>query len=196
MKRLMAVCALLVATFTTAYPLAAQDQTSEEKPGKAIEPKSSSKGEVKYFRLDFIMKELDGSNVVNSRAYSISIAADPNGDPNFTRSIQTGISLPVQPNVGQMSYVNIGTNIGCRHVHMAGSELAMIVAADTTSLLLSGPPQDISTGVQHVPASDQNRWSSDVVLPIGKTTVLFSSDDVASKRTMQLSVTATPIRVE
>jgi hypothetical protein len=37
----------------------------------------------------------------------------------------------------------------------------------------------------------QTKWSSNVIVPIGKPTVIFSSDDATTKGQMQLELTAT-----
>jgi len=50
-----------------------------------------------------------------------------------------------------------------------------------------------SAGTQLPPTIRQNRWSSSVVVPLSKPTVIFSSDDLTSKRQFQLELTATLI---
>jgi hypothetical protein len=37
----------------------------------------------------------------------------------------------------------------------------------------------------------QNKWEAVVLIPIGKSTVVFSSDDLDNKGSMQMLVTAT-----
>jgi hypothetical protein len=39
----------------------------------------------------------------------------------------------------------------------------------------------------------QNRWNSDVVVPLKKSTLLFSSENVDAKSQMQVEVIASPI---
>jgi hypothetical protein len=43
------------------------------------------------------------------------------------------------------------------------------------------------------PVIRQNRWSSNVVVPLKKPTLIFASDDATSKRQMQLELTAAPV---
>ncbi len=43
------------------------------------------------------------------------------------------------------------------------------------------------------PVIRQNVWDSTVLVPIGKPTVVFSSDDLDSKGKMQVEVTATRV---
>jgi hypothetical protein len=64
-------------------------------------------------------------------------------------------------------------------------DVALSVSAEMSSVPEGGNPG--------LPVVRQNKWSSYVVVPIKKPTVIFSSDDATSKRTMQLELTATPI---
>ena len=40
----------------------------------------------------------------------------------------------------------------------------------------------------------QTKWGANVLAPLGKPTVIFSSDDLTTKGQTQLEVTATPIK--
>jgi hypothetical protein len=57
----------------------------------------------------------------------------------------------------------------------------------------------IATGSENSPSNllppviRQNRWSSSVIVPLGKPTTIYSSDDITSKRKVQIELTATPI---
>ncbi|MGA2739770.1 MAG: hypothetical protein ABSG65_20305 [Bryobacteraceae bacterium] len=88
-----------------------------------------------YFHLDFVVKELDGGNVVSAR------------------------------------HIDAGVNIDCRSTREIQGDLALSVTAE------------ISTTVTLVkqPLIRQTKWSSNVVVPIGSPTVIFSSDDVTGK---------------
>jgi hypothetical protein len=44
------------------------------------------------------------------------------------------------------------------------------------------------------PVIRQVKWNAPVIVPLGKPTVIFSSDDPSSKRQMQLELTARPIK--
>jgi hypothetical protein len=63
----------------------------------------------------------------------------------------------------------------------------MLVSADLSTVQPSEAPNT-------PPIIRQNRWGSHVLVPLKKPTVIFSSDDLTTKRQMQLEVTATPIR--
>jgi len=135
----------------------------------------------KFYKLDFVMKEVEAGKVLNSRSYSVIIS----GRESDRASIRTGSKVPF--NSGNMvQYADIGVNIDCIHVHELGDNLTMQVEAD-----LSNIPQE-QPG--NPPVVRQDKWNSMVIVPLRKPTTLFSSDDPASRQQVQLELTATPIR--
>jgi hypothetical protein len=81
----------------------------------------------------------------------------------------------------------VGVNIDFRAIREVQRDLALSVSAEISSI-----PSE-SGEVKPNPIVRQNKWDSSVVVPLKKPTLIFSSDDVSSKRTMQLELTATPI---
>ncbi len=147
--------------------------------------------ESKFYRMDFTAKELEGGKVSNSRSYSMLVS-------NTTRgSLRVGSRLPIQMGgqVGGMvttniQYYDLGVNIDCKLIREMGNQLALELSTEISSVAQS----DASNSSNLPPVVRQNKWSSNVVVPIGKATVIFSSDDPGSKRTMQIEVTATPLK--
>lgn len=139
----------------------------------------------KFYKLDFVVKEMEGPKVVNARAYSTIVSTAKSSPPT---SIRTGsrVPVPTAPGSAQFNYVEVGVNIDCRSVEEVASELSLLVTADINSTLQE------STAV--TPVLRSNKWTSMVIVPIGKPIVVFSSDDVTAKRQMQLELTATPIK--
>lgn len=134
-----------------------------------------------YYRLDFVVKELDGGKTVNSRAYSTTISAERGG----RTAIRTGSRVPMPGKEGSINYMEVGISIDCGPSKLLGSDFAVNITADISSLA-----EPSSTP----PVIRNNRWSGDVIVPLRKATVVFASDDVTSKRQMQLELTATPIK--
>jgi hypothetical protein len=134
-----------------------------------------------YYRLDFVVRELEGGKVVNSRSYSMSIST---GRGAQNASIRTGTRVPVPGKDGSTSYIELGINFDCRSAKVIGADLALYVSADITSVA------EPSTAP---PVIRSNRWGGDVIVPLRKPAILFSSDDAMSKRQMQLELIATPI---
>jgi hypothetical protein len=140
----------------------------------------------KFYHLDFIVKEVDGAKVINSRSYSTMISTGHSNE-----SIRTGNKVPYQSGVGpnNYQYFDVGVNIDCREAREVENQLALTVGAEVSSL---APGQTSVSGP--LPLVRQNRWNADVILPLRKPTVIFSSDDPTSTHKMQVEVTATPIR--
>ena len=88
----------------------------------------------------------------------------------------------------EYTFLDLGVGIDCRAVKEVAGQLSLYVLADISSALQEPTP---SSGLP--PTVRQNKWSSTVLVPFKKPTVVFSSDDIASKRQMQLELTATPI---
>jgi hypothetical protein len=164
---------MLVATLAAGVLLAQVDKTATP----AAEPE--------YFRLNFVVKEIQDGKTVNARNYSTLMAA---GEKDRA-SIRAGTKLPVQTGVQQFQYIDVGVNLDCNALRRLQNRLAMNLSVELSTVV---PPQDKGTPSQ--PQIRSNRWNSPVVVPIGRPTVLFSSDDLASTRTLQLELTATPVK--
>lgn len=146
----------------------------------------------KFYKLDFTVKEVEGGKVLNARTYSVMVSAERDGGATSCL-IRTGSKVPtVTGGSGvnsQFTYIDVGVNIDCRGgVKEVPGGLSLGVNADISSAL-----QEPATSANLPPIIRQNRWSSNVLVPLKKPTVIFSSDDVASKHQMQLELTATPI---
>lgn len=142
----------------------------------------------KFYKLDFVVKEVEGVKVLNARAYSTTIAADTKD----YASIRAGsrVAFPAgMPGGGksQFTFMEIGVNIDCRSVREVQRGLSLSLTAGISSVP-SEPAPDSGP-----PTLRQNKWTGSTVVPLKKPTLVFSSDDLMSKRQMQLEVTATPI---
>lgn len=181
---------VLVAALTAASCFA---QSEPAKAAPAAEPK--------FFRLDFVVKELDAGKVINSRGYAMTVSTGrqpgTSAMPGSTERSQIRMggrlpvpkSLPIGGGVAvsgtEFNFFEVGTNIDAYNAREVDSQLALNVTADVTSV--------ITEPDTHQPVTRQLRWSSPVIVPVRKPTVIFSSDDPTSRRQMQLELTATPI---
>ncbi len=152
----------------------------------------------RYYHLVFVVKELEAGKVINSRDYSMSIGTVENyGVNSFTRSIRTGTRIPVEYETGKITYVDVGVNIDCKNVIDLGSSLGMDVSTDISSIQNNSAFDHSRTQTpmtSNNPMIQQNKWNSQVSVVLGKPTVLFASDEVTSKRTLELELTATEIK--
>ncbi len=136
----------------------------------------------KFYKLEFVVKEVEGAKVLNSRAFSTVTQADTPGVNAMVGSIRTGSKVP-----SGGGYIDIGVNIDARTLkELPGGDLSLFLNVDLSSVAAEG-------GMPDKPVIRQNRWSSSVVVPVKKPTVIFASDDATSKHQLQLELTATPI---
>jgi hypothetical protein len=171
---------LLLACFALPAMSRAQDEGKPAEPAKTAEP-------AHYYRVTFTVQEVDAAGKpTNSRSYTTILS---------TRvrqvSIRTGSRIPIA--VGTASnpnwqYQNLGVNIDVQEVQEVGRALALTINADITGLTKS-PDDNLRE-----PTVRTNRWDSPVLVPIGKATVVFTSDDLDSKGSLQMVVTATPMQ--
>jgi type II secretory pathway component GspD/PulD (secretin) len=108
-------------------------------------------------------------------------------------SIRTGSRVPIPtgpttPNGGsQFQYVDTGINFDMRSVAEIGQELSLNLTADVSSVADAKDPN------LHEPVIRQNRWQAAVLVPIGKPTVVFTSDSLDSPSNLRVSMTATSL---
>ena len=139
------------------------------------------------FLVSFVARELDeNGKVVNSRRYdTMTGLADGRG------TIRTGAKVPVtvieKGGTFENTYVDVGVSFDVNHPRIVnGNHLAMQVKCEISSI-------DPATRDPSKPMIRQNVWVGDVQVPFGEHKVIFSSDDLASKRTMQIEVTVTRV---
>lgn len=141
----------------------------------------------KYYRLDFTVKEFDDAKMTLSRVYS-GIATTDERSRNM--SVRMGNKVPYSTGGGNFQFVDMGVNIDVQRVMELTGNLVVTVVVEITS---TPNNLDAPTPTLSAPVIRSNRWNGSSLIPVGKQTLLFSSDDLHSKRKMQLEVLATPI---
>jgi len=152
-----------------------------------------------FYRLHFAVAELDGlGKVTNTRSYEETIATTGGGQPVGDQQIKTGSRVPIvtgsygsnNPNSGntQFQYIDLGVNLDVQDANERGDMLGFRLKAEISSI--ARQTEIAGTGE---PVIRQNVWNSIVLVPVGKPTVVFSSDDLDSKGKMQVEVTATRV---
>lgn len=176
--------AVLVLTGLMSLTCLAQSDASpsERKPGQ-----TESNGRKQFFHLQFVVEEVENQHVINTRSYSMIMSEMEKSE------IRAGERVPFSSTSGastQWQQIDVGVNIDCNGLQITANSAALNVKADISSVMESkganSPPASL-------PIIRNNQWQSRVVLPLKQPSVLFSSDDPASKRTMQLKLTVTPI---
>ena len=165
MKTLVIVAALLLAA-----PCFAQNE--DRKPVE----------DGRFYRLDFVVKDLENGKVVNTRAWNLTIA---DLAPLSNSSIRNNDRVPVPTGGGNQTYEQVGVNIDCRLIRAYSSQLQLMLSFELTGA---------APGDHAPPLLNTTKWSAGVVVPLRKTVTVFSSDSPSAKRQLQLELTATPLQ--
>ncbi|HEX8712721.1 MAG TPA: hypothetical protein VF730_12665 [Terracidiphilus sp.] len=182
MRKIVVLCSLLMLVPVLGPKAGAQDKT--EKAPSAAAPA----GPVHYYHFDFVVEDLDAAGkVVNSRSYSTTVDTEP----HYLTSLRAGSKIPVITGTvagnTQYQYIDLGVDLDLRDVHEVGQQLALDLTANLSG---ESSPSDPNF---HQPVIRQNKWASRVLIPVGKRTVVFTSDSLDSKGSTRVVVTATPI---
>ena len=186
-SRVLVAIALMSCVVFTAF-----GQTTPEN-----HPATQNAFEHHYYHLVFVVKEVEAGKIINSRSYFMSIGAvEGSSNVYLARSLRTGTKVPIEAEPGKINYVDLGINIDCRNVVDLGDRMAMDLSAEISSLQKEAEDRNKPAiiGQGPTPSIQQNKWNSQVVVLLGKPTVVFSSDEVTSKRTIELELTATEIK--
>ncbi|HEY1984668.1 MAG TPA: hypothetical protein VGG85_04620 [Terracidiphilus sp.] len=197
MRKFTTLCCLLL--LIPAFALRAHAQETAKPAETAKDPEPSGH----YYHLEFVIQELgtDGKPT-NSRTYSAIVSSDRGAR---STNIRTGSRIPIitgalHGTTGdgklefQYQYLDVGVNIDIQNVREIGSQLAVFLKAEISSLASSAPPASAPVSAPDLPNDPvirQNLWQAPVVIPVGKPTVVFSSDALESKGGMQVVITAT-----
>lgn len=184
--------ALLVLAFAFGATGWAQESTAAENTSLSTKPE-------RYFRLTFRVLDISPEGkIASARSYNEIIATGPRSVQ--TSSIRTGDRVPVatgsygSANIQsslvntQFQYIDVGTDIDAARAEVVDQTLRLRVSANISSM---STPVLLSN--LHEPVIRQTKWDSNVTVPIGKATLIFSSDDSSDKGKTELELTATPI---
>jgi hypothetical protein len=198
MRKFTIVCCLLLLIPALLVRARAQDTAKAPQAAKPPEPPAH------YYHLEFVVQEMgaDGKPT-NSRTYSTIVGTERHDQWS---QIRTGSRVPIITGAlhgptgesaeakleYQYQYIDIGVSINTENVHEIGQHLAIYLKAEISSLAPEPAPSTAS-GLINDPIVRQNSWQAPVLIPIGKPTVVFSSDALENRGAMHLVVTATPI---
>jgi hypothetical protein len=163
-------------------PAQAQPQASPSGQTEAVQ-------EERNFQLIFTAREVDeNGKVVNSRRFDTTVTTWSPKSAGIA-NIRSGVKIPVPTgaNSSQFTYMDVGANFDVNRARVVkGNRLSMQVSAE-----ISGADTAASDS-SRMPIR-QNRWMGDVEVPIGGRKVIFSSDDLSSKKTLQIELAVVPV---
>lgn len=183
MRKGMLLCVLLSSLAMVPASFGQDDQ-------KPSEPAKTDQGPAHYYRMTFTVQEVNADGKpTNSRSYNTMLSTQ-------TRQVsirnKSRVPIPTGPLTNgiasQYQYEDLGVDIDVQQVAEVRHDLALTIVS-TVNRLAKDEDQTL-----RAPITRYNTWNSPVLVPIGKPTVVFSSDDLDSKGSLQMVVTATPVQ--
>jgi hypothetical protein len=172
---------LAVTTFCYARTASAQGAWKDQ---RASEASKAPEKPVSVYRLEFVVRELEGGKTINSRAYTMSVE---DGDVG---RIRVGNKIPFSSAKDQFQYFDVGINIDCRL-----RDLGSYILLENTQIEISSIVKDEPAGGGTPnPIMRQARASVAAAITPGKPAVITSMDDVSSNRRYEVEVTATKLK--
>ena len=171
MRRVIVCCLALILFAAHKGMFAQQDGKPTENPSH-------------YYQLSFSVQEIaESGKVSNSRVYTTSIATNSHD----RQMIRTGDKVPLRTDdKGNLQYLDVGVNIDCLNAQEINGKFAVQITVN-----ISTPTK--GTDESAPPVIRQNQWSANVLVPVAKPTVIFSSDHLQDKGKIQVELTATRI---
>jgi hypothetical protein len=186
MRKFALVCCFGILTMPFGLRTLAQESSNLQEAAKVPD------GPARFYHLEFVVREIgEDGKPRNSRSYTTMVSTDVH---DREMSIRTNSKIPVltsengPQSPAQFQYQDVGVNIDVRKTHEVDRQLSLDLVAVVSSVASAS---DIA-GTRE-PVFRENKWQASVLIPIGKPAVVFTSDSLDSKGSMQVVVTATPL---
>ena len=187
MRKYTAFLSTLLFTLALSPGIMAQqtDAAAKVEPtARAAEPPTH------FYRLDLVLEQVGGDGKpTNSRTYSTTVST---GRSDAGASMRTGARIPIEVGgskgggTSEWQYMDVGVSFDAYNARDVGGELSFSLAAEVSTVAASK-----DNAMTSRPTMDQNKWRGQVLIPVGKATTVFSSDELQSNDAMKLVVTAT-----
>ena len=132
-----------------------------------------------FYNLVFRVIERDGGKLVSSHSYKTSVATD--------RAVGTGASISAQDafplGANPSNTRKLGFTVFIKAPKTIGNNLCLSLQGRMSSLPVNAAPNTPSVLVR----SDD--WDAQVAIPMNTPTIVYSSDDPASKRVLEVELT-------
>lgn len=148
-------------------------------------PKSQKQAETKplsFYKVEYVLRELQDGKVINSRSYIMTIADRERGE------VKVGARVPVPTSETTGQYMDVGTNIQCKVV--GATDFTLL----ETSIEISSFALPEQSPGRTQPIVRQMHTSMAAVVPNGKQTIIGVMDDVNSTKRYEIAVTATKLK--
>jgi len=128
-----------------------------------------------FYKLSFSLRELDEGKIVNQRAFTMLVCSD-----GTWFSLRAGSKVPI-PGPKETDYRDIGVNLDVRPMDGSDTAVPVFVKAEISSVGIENPSS--------APPIRQVQVRTSSLLPLGKTTTVFTADDPSSKHRFELDIT-------
>lgn len=183
MRKIFVICFILVCTSA----VLAQDSKQDIKP---TAPARNDFGWARNpYRLDFVVKELDNTRVINSRSYSIiTQSAEERGRSfgEFKAGSRVPIVTTTKEGAQTTQYMDVGVNMSAQLYILENSNLLMTFLAEISSLAETPAGQN--------PIVRQMRANTTGEIVAGRSNMIVSVDDPVSNHRFEIDVTPTKLR--
>jgi hypothetical protein len=179
MKHTVAVLFVVIASLFAV----AQDKPAESPLAKTERPLS-------FYKVEYVLRELQDGKAINSRNYAMSIEDGKRGEAKVGARVP--VSTGMVGGIPQFQYLDVGVNLLCV-VEGKGDYASLRTTIEISSFAI---PEQATAAVNSDvrPVLRQMRAELPAVVPLAKPTVIGTVDDVNSTKRYEVSVTATKLK--
>jgi hypothetical protein len=185
LTQMILVLALAASLFAQQPTKAAADQPTVPKDSAENRDPAAT---YNFFKLTFVMSELDDGKRTNQRDYMMISKTD-----NQPSSLRIGTRVPVYTEEKKVTYVDAGLTLRCFMKEQADRRLQVQCEIEISSFIRPEQLAGSGNGVPSAPVLRTTRTSSWALLTLGKSTVIATVDDINSTKRMQVELTATKV---
>jgi hypothetical protein len=182
MKRTLVRAVLVFAAISVC---AAQDQPKKQESAAKESAQAAKEQTRSAYRLDFKIYELEGGKRTNERAYTSTATVW-----GSWTNLRTGTRVPVVTAADKSQYIDVGVRLECRLSEQTGRLFAN-VRMEISSFAM--PEQGSDAHGSGMPVLRNANGEIETQITAGKPQIVFSVDDVNSKKKMQVELTATKV---
>jgi hypothetical protein len=168
---------LILALLLSTAPLLHAQDADKPSSSQAAQPEQS-------FQLTLTLKVTDHGKVITDQTYLL--AATERHAPSIRDGDKYPISTESDGGKVQYQYIDVGTNIDFRDLHLLGSSLAMTINIENSSAV----PDAVLKGT---PVIRNTRYAVSPVAPIGKQITIYSSNDPANGHKVEIQLLVQPL---
>lgn len=146
----------------------------------------------KIYKVVFLLYEVEDGKKINERTYTVPVTS-VDGNPRDS-SITVGTRVPVATGTTGdntvFQYLDVGLKIDC-NVSEQDTKFIVHGEVELSNLVFQDQGTGVRSGLSLQPVIRRIRQTFTTLVPPGKATLVTTADDISSKKSMQIEVTAT-----